>query len=343
LAFAGKAFAKQHAGPAQARPEVRRRDLQDLTDFFSRDALDFPHDKGLLKVLGQTGHAICKGQAQGVGVAIDVALGLLPVAIFLKLAVDKALAIVSFGGDETLVAAGLAAEMIQNLVMQNAGEPRQLSGLASKALVIGQGRGEGVLQEILGGLWIADAAEGKAPEGIAVFLEPDCRVAGCGGGIGGCSGGGSSRRRLVVIGVGHGGILQLRMDSGDSANSEGMGGQTGQDSQVGPSTSRPGPRAGSDTSFMHNLGAMFGHIAKAIKTPVTATPIVVARSREELAVESPVEGYAARGQREVIEQVTQHADGRVVAERIETQRVEMTPKPAPDGGASSQSSPSSQV
>lgn len=79
---------------------------------------------------------------------------------------------------------------------------------------------------------------------------------------------------------------------------------------------------------------MFGHIVKAIKTPVepgARPPSVEQIKHEQTAgpVASPIEGYTAQAQQEIIEQVTRHEDGRVVAERTQMQRVTMTPeKPA---------------
>lgn len=165
--------------------------------------MHFTHHKGLLKILRQTGDAVGQGKTQVGSITVDLALGLLPVTIFLKLAVDKALAVIGLGGDEALVTPGLAAEVIENLVMQDARQPRELGGLPRKCLLIGQRRGEGFLHQILRGLCITHPADGKTPQRIAILLKP---LGWAGAGGAGVKSGGRGDVRLVRRG-GHSLIL----------------------------------------------------------------------------------------------------------------------------------------
>ena len=68
------------------------------------------------------------------------------------------------------------AEMVHDLVVQDARQPRQLARLARKALLGSKSRGERLLDDVLGGLRIAQAAEGEASVRLAVQLNPPRRV-----------------------------------------------------------------------------------------------------------------------------------------------------------------------
>jgi len=68
------------------------------------------------------------------------------------------------------------AEMVHDLVVQDARQPRQLARLARKALLGSKSRGERHLDDVLGGLRIAQAAEGEASVRLAVQLNPPRRV-----------------------------------------------------------------------------------------------------------------------------------------------------------------------
>ena len=67
------------------------------------------------------------------------------------------------------------AQVVANFVAQNAGQPSALGRLAGKAMPRFEGGQEGVLHEVFGHIGVAQLADGKVEQVIAVRLDPIIR------------------------------------------------------------------------------------------------------------------------------------------------------------------------
>jgi len=173
-------LAQRHSRPVQEHPTVRRRDAEFLTDFAGLQAEVLPHHECLGGPGGQPLQALLERSEELLalerGVRFRPAAGSLgPVAVLLELVAEVLdfRIVVERAGREL---AARAADRIDDLVLENAGEPRAHVRLTAEAAFGGECGSERLLHDVFRRFRIAQLQAREAQEVRALLFDLGAQV-----------------------------------------------------------------------------------------------------------------------------------------------------------------------